>query len=135
MRAKVFDIYVWKMKCVHQNLKPSSTMLRNGCLFSPQGNVDCCKAIEDQYESLNNSNKRLLVLTLTHKNGELNIQVLDTLPFLRRRCAQLLEKPVRSERSDKIDLTSISDFIHDYCRYVYLCILTCISLNTLCDMM
>lgn len=97
--------------------------------FQPQGNVDCCKAIEDQYESLNNSNKRLLVSTLTHKNGELNIQVLDTLPFLRRRSAQLLEKPVRSERSDKID------FILDYCRYVYLCILICISLNTLCDMM
>lgn len=75
------------------------------------------EAVENQFDQLSVKDKRSLVSILTHKDGQLNEDVLQSLPFLRKRSARLLANPERKERSDKIDLQFVSDFMHDYCRY------------------
>ena len=66
----------------------------------------------------NQSDKRSFIKLLTHKDGEINEDIVSALPFLAIRSKSLLEQPVRKVRSDKIDLDFISEFVHNYCRYV-----------------
>lgn len=58
--------------------------------------------------------------TETDTDEVLNEDALALFPSLRRRSADLLGTGARKTRSDKIDLELISDFMHDYCRYVLL---------------
>ena len=76
-------------------------------------------AVEAQYKRLDQPKKRALVSHLTHSSeGELNYSILQYLPFLKERSENMIEYPTRKERSDKIDLSFITEFMHDYCRYV-----------------
>ena len=84
----------------------------------PNEIADFREVVQDQYQSLSQTKKRSLVSNLTHKDGELNVEMLECLPFLRNRSVKLLANPDRKEREDKIDLSFISDFMHEYCRYV-----------------
>ena len=80
--------------------------------------INCREHIERQYNTLQQSEKRQLIKLLTHKEGDLNNDVIACLPFLKKRSIKLLAKPERQERTDKIDLAFISQFMHDHCRYV-----------------
>ena len=75
------------------------------------------EVVKDQFNQLSQPGKRSLISNLTHsRDGELNDEMLDCLPFLRTRSEKLLANPDRKERNDKIDVNFISDFMHDYCR-------------------
>jgi hypothetical protein len=93
--------------------------------YTPKGTIDLAAAIEQQYNAMNQSEKRSLIKLLSHDNGggggRLNDEVLECLPFMRKRSDKYLQQPERKERSDKIDLSFISDFMHDYCRYDLCC--------------
>jgi hypothetical protein len=84
----------------------------------PNEIADFREVVQDQFNSLSQPQKRSLLSNLTHKDGELNVDVLECLPFLRNRSEKLLANPYRKEREDKIDVSFISDFMHEYCRYV-----------------
>ena len=93
----------------------------------PQDVVNCRRAVEEQYNTLSQPQKRTLTTLLTHKmtegvddeiNTVLNEEVLSVLPFLRRRSVRLrANSGMRKIRQDKIDLEFISDFMHNHCRY------------------
>lgn len=101
-----------------------------------EDSVQFCEAVEDQYKTLNQDGKRSLVSLLTHKEGGCNEAVLQHLPFLRDRSEKLIRQPGRKDRADKIDLSFVSHFMHDYCRYcsvLHACIVyVAIILFTLC---
>lgn len=86
--------------------------------YEPEELCDFRKVVEEQWCQLSQPDKRSLISTLTHKGGELNNDMLKCLPSLRSRSEKLLANPDRKERNDKIDVTFISDFMHDYCRQV-----------------
>lgn len=79
--------------------------------------LDLCNEIKTQYESLNQPGKRTMIKSLTHINGEINEAIVRHLPFLKARSLKLHNQPARKTRSDKINLSFISDFMHDHCRY------------------
>jgi hypothetical protein len=77
------------------------------------------EVVEAQYKSLDQPKKRALISHLTHSSeGALNYSILQYLPFLKERSEIMIEYPMRKEKSDKIDLSFITEFMHDYCRYV-----------------
>lgn len=88
--------------------------------YEDQKSVDFREAVEAQYNSLDQPGRRTLISHLTHNNGALNEDTIACLPFMRERSVKMIENPVRKERSDKIDLGFISEFMHDYCRYLSL---------------
>jgi hypothetical protein len=79
-------------------------------------------AVEKQVDSLPLTKRNELLKLLTHRsNGVtqcLNENVLALFPTLRKRSIELLNQNERKERVDKINLNTISRYMHDYCRYV-----------------
>jgi hypothetical protein len=74
------------------------------------------EAIAGQLATLSLPQRNDLHKLLTHRNGEINDEMLNIFPSLRRRSTLLLEKTKRKIREDKIDLSLITSFMHDYCR-------------------
>jgi hypothetical protein len=72
-------------------------------------------AVANQMASLSLPDTNTLIALLSHQNGELNEEMLQAFPAMRKRSTALLGA-VRKTRSDMIDLQFISDFMHDYCR-------------------
>ena len=58
-----------------------------------------------QLKSLCLADRNRLISLLTHINGELNTEMLQSFPGLERRSRILLENKTRKERKDKIDLS------------------------------
>ena len=75
------------------------------------------QAAEAQYSSLSQPDKRVFTKLLTLTDGIVNKDMVNHLPFLKKRCIKLHKQPERKDRSDKIDLSFISDFMHEHCRY------------------
>ena len=84
--------------------------------------------VNKQLKTLPLKERNQLISLLTHQQedkGHLNEQVLYQIPSLRKRSEILLAHTKRKIREDKIDLQFVSDFMHNYCRYVYY--LSCFS--------
>jgi hypothetical protein len=64
---------------------------------------------------LNQPEKRSFIKLLTHKDGEINEDIVNALPFIKTHSAALLVHPVREVRSDKIDLEAKAAVIQ--CHY------------------
>ena len=121
LRGKLFEMF----DEIHMNRAHAKDFLLHclreleyECNPAPVDTVNLHDAIQEQYDSLNQSQKRTLIPLLTHKDGAVNEDVLQCLPFLEARSRNLFASPVRKTRDDKIELTFISDFMHDHCRYV-----------------
>ena len=115
MKQRMFDMFTE----FNMNRAEAREFLRSAektLGFESQTECHFRTVIEEQYKSLGQMKKKALVLLLTHRDGALNEDVLQHLPFLRRRSRSLLSSPDRKEREDKIDLTFISDFMHEHCR-------------------
>lgn len=108
----VFDKYRLGRAEAHYFLQDALSELG----YEPDEEVNMRDTIEDQYKSLTQAQKRTLIPLLTHRDGAVNEGVLQCLPFLADRSRNLLQNPDRKVRDDKIDLTFISDFMHDHCR-------------------
>lgn len=78
--------------------------------------VNFAEAIGEQLDSLSLPQRNNLHILLTHRNGQVNDDMLAILPSLRQRSTILMEKTQRKIREDKIDLSLITSFMHDYCR-------------------
>jgi hypothetical protein len=80
--------------------------------------TDCRSAIYNQLKSLASlQDRNKLIQLLTHNShGEVNNDMLKVFPVLEKRSKELASRRERRVREDKIDLTFISDFMHDYCR-------------------
>lgn len=76
------------------------------------------EAISAQLQSLELAERNILIPLLTHLEGCVNESMLNIFPSLEKRSQQLLLDIERKQREDKIDLEPISDFMHDYCRYI-----------------
>ena len=76
--------------------------------------------LDNQMARLTLPERNTLTTLLTHADGELNRDMITLFPFLEQRSEKLLDDAImnrkRKERDDKIDLTLISEFMHDYCR-------------------
>lgn len=116
MRQSVFDMFVENQ----MNSKEAIAFVRSlekELSYKPKEFIDFRNIIEAQYNNLaEQSQKRKLVTLLSHHEGQVNEDVLQVLPFLRNRSVKLLCQPQRKERDDKIDLSFVTDFMHDYCR-------------------
>ena len=80
--------------------------------------------VNAQLQALPLVDRNELIRLLTHrpaiteeKDVKSNDDILTLLPSLQKRSTALLKNNVRKQRADKVDLTFISDFMHDYCRY------------------
>ena len=93
----------------------------------PEEATNFRNVVQEQYSSLTQKEKRTLIPLLTHTNNgaTVNESVLQCLPFLEDRSRYLLANPERKVRDDKIDLKFISDFMHDHCRYIFICNAIC----------
>lgn len=72
--------------------------------------------------------RKELIRHLTHHGDALNEEALAIFPSLRPQSEHLLAATARKKRADKIDLQFISDFMHNYCRYV-------INVSVVCELM
>jgi hypothetical protein len=80
------------------------------------------KELKAQIEGLSCLSERNTLLTLLTQNGtKLNSAILEYLPdFVKRSTTLLGNKGMkRNRRSDAIDLQFVVDYMHDYCRYIF----------------
>ena len=115
MKQRIFDMFnEFNMNRTEAREFLRSTEKTLG--FEPQTEQRLRTVIEEQYQSLEQKKKRALIPLLTHRDDALNEDILQYLPLFRERSRRLLANPDRKERDDKIDLTFISDFMHEHCR-------------------
>ena len=87
------------------------------------------EALQTKIKSLDLKERDLIIKLLTFERDESEQVVgleqffLRSLPFLQKRAEELYEKKdiTRRKRSDAVDLSVISDFMHDHCRYAFAC--------------
>ena len=92
--------------------------------FTKTRNAKSNSVIEDQLSALDVPNRQVLVRLLTHREDAINEDILDIFPALRAKSLLYMEIKERKSREDMIDLQFVSDFMHDYCRYLCFLLLT-----------
>lgn len=112
------DMLFWKHKVDNvQDCLDCLRFVEKSLLQSkPVQDLDSDTLIQSVMTKLKLSERNLLVKLLTHTNEDLNEDILKLFPSLRAKSEHLLGAGKRKTRSDKIDLSFISDFMHGYCR-------------------
>ena len=118
IQSQVFDLFLQHSLSAQESVQLLHDIEKK-MGFKIKKNIDVQNAVEAQFKSLEElSDRRSLVKLLTHSSGKPNEDILDFFPFLRSFSEHVFHHPERQMRSDKIDLTFVSNFMHDYCRYV-----------------